>query len=87
MNVIESLECKIDATKDIHRILSCTGCVSVAALNVAVHSSWLEPDARVHIKDGQVVKCHLTIPSAKYIHVMLVDHGCMAKPNFGFWEQ
>ena len=87
MNVIESLECKIDAAKDIHCILSCAGCVSVAALNVAVHSSGLEPDARVHIKDGQVVQCHLTIPTAEYIHIMLVDYGCMAKPNFGFRQQ
>ena len=35
MNVIESCEGKIDASKDIHRVLSGTGCVPVSTLNIS----------------------------------------------------
>ena len=55
MNVIEAFEGEIDPTEDIHGLLSRTRCVSVAPLDVTVHLPRLQPNARIHIKDGQIV--------------------------------
>ena len=44
VNVIEPLERQVDASKNVHGLLSRTSCVSVAPLNIALHLPRLQPD-------------------------------------------
>lgn len=87
VNVVKTLEGKVYASKDIHGLLRSTRRVSVPTLNAAVHLGWLQPDAQTQVKDWQIVKSHLTIPSAKYVHVVLVDYCSVTKSDLGFGQQ
>ena len=38
----------------------------------------------VQIEDGKVVESHLAIPSAEDVHILLIDHGRVAKSDLRF---
>lgn len=87
VNVIKTLEGKVYASKDIHGLLCSTGRVSVPTLDAAVHLGGLQPDSQTQVKDWQVVKSHLAVPSTKYVHVVHIDHCSVAKSYLGFGQQ
>ena len=61
--------------------------MSIATLYTATDTLWLEPDEQVQVEDAQVFQCDLSIPAAKYVHVVLIYNGCVAKTDFGLEEK
>ena len=43
-----------------------------------------KPTVLAQIKNGKVIESHLTIPSAKNVHILLIDYSCVSKPDFRF---
>ena len=41
MNIVKSLQSKIDAAEDIHGLLSGTRCMPISPLDIAMHLAWL----------------------------------------------
>ena len=87
VNVIKSLERQVDATENIHGLLSGACCMPVAPLNITLHLAWLKPNVRIQIKDGEVIQSHLAVPPTKDVHVVLVNHRCMPKSNLRLGQQ
>ena len=87
VDVIKSLERQVNTTEDVHGILRCTGRVSVSTLDIALHLAWLQPNTRVQIKDGKVIECHLAVPAPEYIHVVLINHRRVPKPDLGLRQE
>ena len=87
MNVVKALQSQVDATENVHGGLGGACSVAVPPLDVSVHLPGLKPDARVQIENGQVVQGHLTVPSAKNVHVMLVDHCRVSESDLGLGKK
>jgi len=41
MNIVKSLQSKVDAAEDIHGLLSGTRCMPISPLDIAMHLAWL----------------------------------------------
>ena len=87
MDIIESLKCQVDASEDIHGLLSGACCMTVATLYTTLHLARLKPYPSIKIEYGEIIEGHLSIPSSKDVHVVLVDYCCVAESNLRFHKK
>ena len=87
MNVVEALESQVDATKHVHCLLRSAGRVTIATLYAALYHRRLQPDVMIEVEHAEVIKCHLTVPPTKNVHVVLIYHGCVTKPDLRLWQK
>lgn len=73
-HIVEPFLRQVDSTKHIHRSGCAAGSVSVTTLDRALDLPRLEPDAKVEVKDREVIKGYVAIPPTENIHVLLIDY-------------
>ena len=81
MYIIESLLRLIYTPEDVHRGFCCTCTVAITTLNGTVHPNRFEPYFLVKVQYREVVQCPMSIPASKDVHQVLIETGCVSKPQ------
>jgi hypothetical protein len=61
--------------------------VPVATFYRALNLSRPQPDAKIKIEDREVIERHIAVPPAKDVHILMVYHRTVTKPDLGILQQ